>query len=64
MNTYKISMFVYANSKEEETALERCLYEFVDSKRKEDIAVTAQRLLCALEKFKDNIFVTEFLKRR
>lgn len=63
MKAYRIDMFVYADSQEEATKLEKDLFNFVNEKREQGIAVRATKVSIALEKFKNNIFVNNFLKQ-
>lgn len=62
MKAYKIHMWVYAESQAEADALQTELLAFVQEKRERSIAVTAGKLLRALQTFKNNIFVTNYLK--
>lgn len=62
MKPFKIDMWVYAESQAEAEALQRELLAFVQQKREQGIAVTASRLLKALQTFKDNIFLTNYLR--
>lgn len=63
MNPYKINLFVYAESEAEAKKLEKSLFDFVCSKREQGIAVSASRLYSAVEKFKNNIIVNNYLKQ-
>lgn len=62
MKAFKIDMWVYAESQAEAEALQQELLAFVQQKREQGIAVTASRLLKALQTFKDNIFLTNYLR--
>jgi hypothetical protein len=62
MQPYKITMFVYADSEEQALELEQALYRFVDNKRKQGVAVSAQKLTQALMRYANNYFVNQFLK--
>lgn len=62
MKAYKIDMWVYAESQAEADALQAELLSFVRDKREQGIAVTASRLTKAMQMFKNNIFVTNYLR--
>ena len=57
-----IQFYAYAENEAEAKALEKALYDFVNAKREQGIAVKAAKLTEALNKYKDNYFVTNFLK--
>jgi hypothetical protein len=54
-------MKVYAESRAEADALQTELFSFVNQKREEGIAVTASKLIKALQRFRNNIFVNNYL---
>jgi hypothetical protein len=62
MQVHKIEFFVYCDKEQEAKELSRALYEFVNTKREQGIAVKANKLTEAINKFKDNYFVTNYLK--
>lgn len=62
MQVCKIEFFVYCDKEQEAKELSRALYEFVNTKREQGIAVKANKLTEAINKFKDNYFVTNYLK--
>ena len=62
MKPYKIEIYVYAESDEEAEAAQKAARDFVRSKYDRGILVTAKKLVGALERFKDNIMVNQFLK--
>lgn len=62
MKPYKIEIYVYADSEEEKTALERKMKEFVNTQRLRGVAVTAKKLNEILDKYGNNNFVTNFLR--
>lgn len=62
MKPFKIDMWVYAESQAEAEALQAELLSFVKEKREQGVAVTAERLMKALRSFKDNIFLTNYLR--
>jgi hypothetical protein len=58
----QISFYIYCESESEAKELTQALHDFVEDKRKVGIAVTARKLIDALNKFKNNFFVNNFLK--
>lgn len=63
MKPYKINLFIYAENDAEASKLEKALYEFISMKREQGIAVKASCLCEAIEKFKDNIILNNYLKK-
>lgn len=63
MKPYKINLFIYAENDAEASKLEKALYEFISMKREQGIAVKASCLCDAIEKFKDNIILNNYLKK-
>lgn len=61
LQVYSVEFKVYAESKAEADALQAELYSFVNHKRDQGIAVTASKLIKALQRFKNNIFVNNYL---
>lgn len=61
LQVYSVEFKVYAESKAEADALQTELYSFVNHKREQGIAVTASKVMKALQRFRDNIFVNNFL---
>jgi hypothetical protein len=59
----KVSFYVYANNESDGKLLEQRLYDFVEAKRQQGIAVMSDKLISALDKFQDNFFLNQFLKR-
>ena len=57
-----IKFYAYCESESEAQELEKALYDFVDAKRQQGVAVRAAKLTEALKKYKDNFFVTQFLR--
>lgn len=55
-------MYVYAESEEKAIAVQKAMKDFVRSKYDAGILVTADKIISALTRFKDNIFVNQFLK--
>ena len=62
MQPLPITFYAYCESESEAKELEKALYDFVNTKREQGIAVKAAKLTEALTKYKDNFFVTKFLK--
>lgn len=62
MKPYKIEVYVYAESEDEAMAAQKAMRDFVRSRYEKGILVTAGRLTDALTRFKDNVFVNQFLK--
>jgi hypothetical protein len=62
MKPIKVSFYVYVDDDSEATELAKSLHDFVEDKRRIGIAVTAKKLTEALNKFKNNFFVNNFLK--
>jgi hypothetical protein len=62
MKPIKVSFYVYVDDDSEATELTQSLHDFVEDKRRIGIAVTAKKLTEALNKFKNNFFVNNFLK--
>ena len=63
MKPHKIEIYIYADSEEQVKELQQAAYDFVADNYKRGIIVTASRVSEALKKFKDNFFVTNFLKK-
>ena len=61
LQVYSVELKVYAESKAEADALQAELYSFVNNKRNQGIAVTASKLIKALQRFRNNIFVNNYL---
>jgi hypothetical protein len=59
----RINFYVYIETESDAVELETALHDFVNSKREQGIAVTANALKTALNRFKDNFFVNQFLKQ-
>jgi hypothetical protein len=61
LQVHEISFKVYAESKAEADALQTEMMAFVRDKREKGIAVTANKLLRALQTFKNNPFINNYL---
>ncbi|MBD5367239.1 MAG: hypothetical protein HDR82_09645 [Bacteroides sp.] len=62
MQPLPITFYAYCEYEGEAKELERALYDFVNAKREQGVAVRAAKIAEALRKYKDNFFVTNFLK--
>ncbi len=62
INPMQIKFYAYCENEAEATELEKALYDFVNAKREQGVAVRASKLTEALTKYKDNFFVTNFLR--
>lgn len=58
----QIKFYAYCENEAEAKELEKALYEFVEAKRQQGVAVRAAKLTEALNRYKDNYFVTNFLR--
>jgi hypothetical protein len=63
IQVYNIEIKVYAESKAEADALQAEFLAFVREKREQGVAVKAARVIKALQLFKNNIFVHNFLNQ-
>lgn len=62
MQPIQIKFYAYCENEAEAQELERALYDFVSTKREQGIAVRANKITEALNKYRDNYFVTKFLR--
>ena len=62
MGGYEVKFNVYANSQEEADLASQMIKSFITEKANQGIAVTADRLVSAINRYKDNYFVTNFFK--
>lgn len=62
MQPLPITFYAYCESEAEAKELEKALYNFVNTKREQGIAVRANKITEALNKYRDNYFVTKFLR--
>lgn len=63
MKPAMITFYVYAEDNSEAERLQRELYEFVNSKYEQGVLITADKLREAISRFKDNVLVSNFLKK-
>lgn len=62
MKPVMITFYAYAESDSDGERLQRELYEFVNDKYNQGVLITAEKLRAAINRFKDNILVNNFLK--
>lgn len=62
MQPYTITIPIYANNEAEAKQFARDFHQFVAEKREQGIAVTADKFGKALAQFKNNPFLTNYLK--
>lgn len=62
LQPYKIDLYVYAENAEQALALQEQLKAFVNEKRQQGIAVQATTLSKAIQRFKNNPLLFQFLK--
>ena len=62
LQVYEVKFKVYAESQAEADALQSELYAFVRDKREQNIAVTANKIIKALQQFRNNYIVNNYLK--
>ena len=63
MQGFEVKFNVYANSREEADAATAAIKAFISEKAGQGIAVTAARLTEAVNRYKDNYFVTQYFSR-
>lgn len=63
MQPYKVEIYLYANSPEEAAEAKNAAREFVMHYYNNGCIVTASRFAEVLRRFKDNAFVTNFLRK-
>lgn len=57
MNVYNITIPIYADNDNEAQEARKALFDFVDSYRSRNIAVSGAKIIKALNKIKGNAFV-------
>jgi hypothetical protein len=62
MTPHKVEFYLYAEHDSEAKALAEALHTFVERKRKQGIAVTADKVRQAVERFENNFFVCQYLR--
>lgn len=63
LQVYEIRIKVYAENQAEADALQAEFLAFVRDKREQGVPVKASRIIDALQRFKNNIFVHNFLNQ-
>lgn len=62
LQVYEIKFKLYAENQAEADALQTELLSFVREKREQGIAVTASKVIRAIQQFKNNLFLTNYLR--
>ena len=62
MSGFEIKFNVYANSQEEADRATEAIKAFIGAKAAQGVAVTADKIASAVNKYKDNYFVTSYFK--
>lgn len=62
MSGFEVRFNVYANSQEEADLATAAIKAFIDAKAQQGVAVTADKITAAVNKYKDNYFVTSYFK--
>lgn len=63
MKPYKIEIYIYAENEDQIKEARKAAYDFVSENYNRGVIVTAVKVSEALKKFKDNFFVTNYLKK-
>lgn len=63
MKGFQVSFNVFANSQEEADKASMVIRKFVDDNARQGIAVTANKLIEALNKYGNNVFVNSYLRK-
>lgn len=63
MGGYEVRFNVYANSQDEATRASVAIMRFISELARQGIAVTADKITSAVDKYKDNYFVTNYFKK-
>lgn len=62
MGGFEIRFNVYANSQDEADRATDAIKAFINAKASQGVAVTADKIAAAVNKYKDNYFVTNYFK--
>jgi len=62
MSGFEIKFNVYADSQESADRATEAIKAFINAKASQGIAVTADKITAAVNKYKDNYFVTSYFK--
>lgn len=63
MKPYKIEIYLYAESEQEAQEAKQAAYEFVNDNYGRGVLVTAKKFADTVRKYKDNLLVTNFLRK-
>lgn len=63
MKGFQISFNVFADSQEEADMASTVIRKFVDDNARKGVAVTANKLIEAINKYGNNIFVNSYLRK-
>lgn len=62
MKPYKVEFYIYADNDDEVKEMQKAANNFVYAYYQQGIIVSAKKLAAALDKFKNNVFVKNFLR--
>ena len=62
MSGFEIKFNVYANSQEEADRATEAIKAFISAKASQGVAVTANKIAAAVNKYGDNYFVSNYFK--
>lgn len=62
MKPFKIELYVYAESAEEAAKVQQSAIQFVKQKYNSGILITAEKLIKAIERFKDSYVINQYFK--
>jgi hypothetical protein len=62
MQPYQAKIYIYADSQEQVSAFESAFNQLVNDKRQLGIAVSAEKLLQAIDRFGGSFFINHYLK--
>lgn len=64
MQGYKIQFNVYANSQDEADRASKTIADYVDRMARQGVAVTADKIAGAVEKWGENVMVRNFFSKQ
>ena len=62
MQPFKIELYVYAENAEEAAKVQQSAIRFVKQKYNSGILITADKLIKAIERFKDSYVINQYFK--
>ena len=62
MQPFKIELYVYAENAEEAAQVQQSAIRFVKQKYNSGILITADKLIKAIERFKDSYVINQYFK--